>query len=117
MSYEGILQLLCTNGHYWTINFREEDLVIKCPICSEPVVFRNSVDNTNGDSWGMILMEHFLKTPEVKQTCNLGHEHVVQAATYQIPTREERNQFRCYIDWKSEKMKFIVSDLTIKKGT
>lgn len=48
MSYEGYSQLLCKNGHYWTVDCWNSNGKQKCPTCGERQVWENSVDITNG---------------------------------------------------------------------
>lgn len=99
MSYEGYEQHICQNGHYFETDcsyFSNSEL---CPWCQATSAFINSVDCTNGDNDGIILdsvWDEFLICPAVKQTCNLGHEHIVRQATYRIPTQEELKKIRVY---------------------
>jgi len=51
MSYEGYSQLLCKDGHYWEVDCnctsgKLEDET--CPVCSNPAIWENMVDITNG---------------------------------------------------------------------
>ena len=97
MSYEGYNQHLCEKGH----RFDESAYVdeSKCP-CGSPSVWFNAVDDTNYESWGIIVdavwASEFRLTEEERQTCNLGHEHVTVPATYRAPTEEELERFRSY---------------------
>ncbi len=106
MSYEGYTQVLCKNGHYDTYDcyayaeyecgFEDSD-VWHCPICGEYGEFYNSVDQTNCDDVGYIIMEDLLLKESKKEQCNLGHYHVVEAATYRIPTEQEKYALQTYI--------------------
>lgn len=61
MSYEGYIQYWCAEGHYW-----ESDCYVaddNCPHCRKLSVFDNSVDETNGESWGYIHPR--MKEPDV----------------------------------------------------
>lgn len=50
MSFEGYIQKLCKNGHYWTadasIYSDDEDNI--CDVCGEKACWENLVDLTNG---------------------------------------------------------------------
>lgn len=97
MSYKGYVQAICENGHRYDFEAYESDAV--CPVCKGRPSFENGVDNTNGCSHGHVLSEEwdrFLLGVETVVTCNLGHPHVVQHATYRIPTKEELKPLRCW---------------------
>lgn len=95
MSYEGRIQFLCKNGHLGMCNCRDTP---SCN-CSTGIVWLNQIDDTNYYDEGIIKdWDHFLLTPEIKETCNLGHEHIIQEATYRIPTIEEEKNFRYWWD-------------------
>lgn len=47
MSYEGYVEHLCKNGHYWTIDVYQD--YHSCPHCTEESVWKHSVDCTNGE--------------------------------------------------------------------
>jgi hypothetical protein len=108
MSYEGYIQALCENGHYNQFQDRMDvdPEAEVCHICKSKIVWTNSVDDTNGDHWGLIppdLFNAFLKSPSKVETCNLGHSHVIFHEVYDIPTEEERVALRSYkgrFDWK-----------------
>jgi hypothetical protein len=94
VSYEGYVQCLCENGHYYE-NHRDpewDDLSVAaiCPVCRAVPVWKNSVDESNHDSYGIIPIEQlnasFLATPEETRVCDLGCLHVVRYATYRIPS-------------------------------
>lgn len=91
MSYEGRIQKWCVNGHY-SICFDDlywpterEDF---CGVCKEDIVFKNSVDNTNGEEVGYITPE-LMKDAE-HCTCNCGNYHQKTAAIYKIPIKEAK---------------------------
>ena len=98
MSYEGFEQHLCTNGHYWEedSSYAETDNV--CPFCKTPSVWYNCVDETNCEGVGYIPMQALLVTPAIKQTCNLGHEHVITPEVYRIPSNDEMDKMRTIRD-------------------
>jgi hypothetical protein len=48
MSYEGYSQFLCAKGHYWTVDCNMAEDGQECPICFEPAVWENMVNETNG---------------------------------------------------------------------
>jgi hypothetical protein len=107
MSYVGYEQHLCKSGHLFAQDseyFPGEVDAPNCPYCGEPSVFFNSVDNTNGEEWGLIPEEEWKGlqiTEEVRKICNLGHEHVIAKATYRIPTKEMRLRMRHFYDPES----------------
>ncbi len=96
MSYEGREQIICVRGHYY-----ERDVAYREPaicICGADVGWDNQVDDTNCDSYGEIpfalLVQKFQTTPEVVETCNLGHNHVTAPAVFRVPTHEETYKLR-----------------------
>lgn len=95
MSYEGYVQCLCKNGHYWD-DPGEYSETSECPICKSTAKWWNSVDETNCDSYGFIDMSVFLIKKADEQVCNLGHTHYIDHDTYRIPTFEETKKARCY---------------------
>ena len=95
MSYEGFSQLICSEGHYWTLdcNIVEDLQKNLCPICKKPAVFENMVDITNGsfDDDGTRI-DNFIEPEidkEVKLICKCGNEHVCSCSTYKIPKKIE----------------------------
>jgi len=102
MSYEGHEQHLCKNGHLWVEPYSYGDPIDPCLVCKEPSVWCNSVSDTNCDSFGEILSwVTLILTPEVVETCNLGHRHIMQPATYRQPNEAELEALRHY--WDGEK--------------
>ena len=98
MSYEGYVQILCNNGHRFGIDAYSD--IDNCPYCGESIAFYNAVDVTNCDDYGIIpdvIWEKFLISPEKKEVCNLGHEHIVEQAVYRIPSKEEVESMRYYL--------------------
>ena len=103
MSYEGYVQCVCKNGHFFshpeTYGGNSE---VGCPTCDANPAFNNSVDETNGESTGYIPPELFAKkfliTAEVSEVCNLGHSHITSPAIYRIPTNDEAKELRHYFD-------------------
>lgn len=109
MSYEGYEQHLCKSGHLFSQDaqcFVGEELdKPDCPHCGESSVFCNSVDDTNGEEWGIIPKKEWEALQihaEVKKICNLGHEHVITEATYRVPTREMLLRMRHFYDPESD---------------
>lgn len=51
MSYEGFYEWLCAKGHYTATDAYQDDPE-KCPRCSANIVWRHSVDQTNGEIEG-----------------------------------------------------------------
>jgi len=107
MSYEGYTQNLCESGHRFNLDahwwFAKEPT---CPHCGLRICWSNDVDQTNCYDEGYISEEDwqkFLHTPEVTEVCNLGHTHVIQQATYLVPSNEEAQKVRTVIvSWTGE---------------
>lgn len=107
MSYEGREEYLCEGGHRFSVNSGNGRFTrtITCPYCKKPWVFLNDINDTNCESYGEIPKEEwqkFLLTPEVKKTCDLGHEHVIQEATYRKPTDDEAENIRTYFQTQND---------------
>lgn len=97
MSYEGYDQVLCSNGHLSCLDayetfMCEEDW--RCH-CGAPIAFTNSVDETNGDSFGFMDMGEFVSEPAVFEECPCcKHSRMVSYPVYRIPTEKERQGAR-----------------------
>lgn len=106
MSYEGYEQCLCENGHYWEQDCRDEDRF--CVECHLPIVWQNSVAETNVDGYGHIDMEQF-KVAEAKvdacPTCK--HTKEVEPARYRMPTPEETKAARTRYESIFEEGEFV----------
>ncbi len=99
MSYEGYVQHICTHGHRYDKDVYEPEQTCHC---GSPSAWHNSVDLTNGDSYGRISsqeFERFLREPAVVETCNLGCQHITKEATYNIPYHSVVRQ---YHDWRTD---------------
>lgn len=92
MSYEGYIQSLCEKGHQGPdidcySSSSEEIKQHKCQAlvegeqCLASLGWTNSVDDTNCDSRGYRFMEQL--TEQVVKTCDMGHEHIWTAATFE----------------------------------
>ena len=71
MSYEGIEQILCKNGHYYefdvyynkiyegfkTIEYDSPDEIWNCPVCKEKAGWINIIDATYNENNRIILEE------------------------------------------------------------
>jgi len=69
MSYEGRIQVICKNGHYHEIDIYDGNQD-NCHTCEERIIWRNGVDDTNGESAGYIKI-----TPELEHICETcGHK-------------------------------------------
>lgn len=95
MSYEGYVQGICQNGHLnrYAEHYGSEPYI--CPDCKSDLAWQNAVDQTNCDEWGFIPPSEFAKlliSAEKRQTCNLGHQHVVHHAIYRRPKEGELRQ-------------------------
>lgn len=99
MSYEGHTQGLCRNGHptsfpcYYDIDYEQSQMRNwRCEartnnvVCGEPLGETNSVDDTNGESYGERLLVEI--SPAEVHTCDLGHQHDWTSARYRFS--EER---------------------------
>ena len=91
MSYEGYERVLCRNGHLFVANCYDSIFLDetddstyswKCPICNEPMVWFESVDQTNNGGVSRVLIEY--KTHECScPTC--GNQHYLSPTQYYIP--------------------------------
>ena len=97
MSYEGYVQCICTNGHYFTADCYAEST---CN-CGAAAAIENQVDQTNGEDWGYIPpadWERFIISPAKSVTCDYGFIYVTEGARYRIPAEGELWPFRTYRD-------------------
>jgi len=123
MSYEGSEEYLCKNGHLWggPSLYGSADPGL-CPDCKTPIVWSHSIDDTNCDAWGIVLKEEWdklLVSPAKVATCNLGHQHVVEASRYRQPTKEELKMMKRYWDSVTQSYKpcYPIDDsLRLKKS-
>lgn len=100
MSYEGHIQFLCKNGHYWEEGYMYGEKQGVCPTCKEEAVWDNSVDDTNCDNLGEIDMAAFLVKPAKKCVCSCcGNTHNKSDNVYRIPNPYETVMARTY--WNS----------------
>ena len=109
MSYEGYEQHLCKNGHRFDIDayWFGYDQIPTCDICGELSVFCNSIDDTNGEEYGIILEDGWktlLIEKEKTETCSqCQHTEVIEPAKYRVPTEEQLKKIRHYRpDWDGE---------------
>jgi hypothetical protein len=105
VSYEGYVQTICENGHYGEHN--DYDDLETCSVCGAPFAMYNCVDDTNCEQSGVIpqeVLDSFLVSPAVKETCNLGHVHVTAPARYRAPSKEEIPFLRHYIPYYSDEL-------------
>lgn len=99
MSYEGREQHICANGHQFDTNakYQFDESPVYCQYCGAESVWYNPVDDTNGEAYGEIVDWRSLQlTAGYSETCNLGHLHVIEEATYRIPTKEELEKLQCF---------------------
>ena len=84
MSYEGYTQSLCEKGHLSCFDCWDDQE--KCR-CGEKIVWRNNVDQTNGDGEEFVIdMSKYVKTPRKTETCQCcGAVKVLEEETYSIP--------------------------------
>jgi hypothetical protein len=93
MSFEGYYQLICKNGHQFSVDcFFAEPEEAKCPVCNEKTAWWNLVDITNGsfdENKNRIdgYMELEIDKPEIWcNSCECKTPHKISIATYKIPT-------------------------------
>lgn len=101
MSYEGYRQALCQEGHYYTYDVYNP--YVDCPYCHSPTAWENSVDQTNGEEWGVIpldLLKGYIIEEAAVETCpTCGVSKTKTATRYRIPTEEERRAMRHAYHW------------------
>jgi len=92
MSFEGYYQVLCKNGHSYTLDIYGDDIECsKCPICDECNTWWNIVNTTNGslDDQGEQIdgyVELEILTEAKECTCSCcDNIHTSKFATYKIP--------------------------------
>lgn len=109
MSWEGYSQFLCGNGHFFTGSADLTDngcwhdpidiSLARCPVCKEGAVLENRVNETNHTpGQGGLDLSRLLIEDERIETCNLGHQHVVNHARYRIPSPDELESLRIYYE-------------------
>lgn len=103
MSYEGYDQCICEKGHYFISDCYWTDDKPICPICGSTMTWYNAVDQTNGNDFGYIsfndLKEKFLVQDKEYKTCeHCGHHELVHPEIFRIPTKEETDPLRTYLD-------------------
>lgn len=74
MSYEGYVEYYCGNGHRIGSRDCYEDSPIKCPVCGNTEMIRDSVDQTNGCecSEGYVCHAH----PKIKESDIIKYDPV-----------------------------------------
>lgn len=109
MSWEGYYQLLCKNGHQWSVDgYDYSSECCLCPHCKEPSVYWNQVDQTN-DNGDEDVVEFEEIEPAKMCTCACGNLHQIAPPRYKMPpTREEggRGHHGAYTNnpWGSDKV-------------
>jgi len=99
MSYEGYSQLLCKNGHKWSVDcnelmYCEPKDYPECPKCGEPHIWENMVNVTNGsfDDNGYRI-DGFVELEvdeEISGECSwCGEKHICERI-YKIPDGDEK---------------------------
>lgn len=95
MSYEGYLEKLCSNGHYWSCDppYPAEGADC-CRKCGENSVFTWEVDQTNGIEWDEngVVIPHTTGFPfeiagweDVWCEDHYGNKYAVKHLLYKIP--------------------------------
>ena len=84
MSYEGTYQCLCKNGHQSFVDVYSHEK--ECCFCHTPFVWRQSIDETNGEGSKKELK--LLKDNLMEKCTHCGHEKLIEPAVYEIPKDE-----------------------------
>jgi len=90
MSYEGYVQLLCKNGHYWTVDCYAEVEPETCPNCRCPAIWRNGVNITNGSFDENNKRIDNYKKLKVKKRRVCNHCKSILETIYYIPKRGKK---------------------------
>ncbi len=103
MSYEGYTQNICKAGHYYERDCYEEYELCGVPGCTEPPAWSNSVDQTNGEEFGVIpdeKLDTFIISKPGTHECPTCHHVKLEGYTiYRIPTKEETREMRHAYRW------------------
>lgn len=122
MSYEGYIQELCANGHLSEEpeSYCDYEVGARCLVCGAEIVWKNSVDDTNGDACGAVPMKMLEISPEkVEETKEeVDGRWVVSirrtVAVYRIPSRAETKLLRSW--WDGDVCRFIESGREVDPG-
>jgi hypothetical protein len=110
MSYEGYDQILCANGHFTTRD-AYDDREDTCSFCGAEFVWRNDVDQTNCEEFGVIDMSKLLIAETKFDKCNkCGHCSVTEPSRYRIPGKHETQYLREYYHETSGKYHYVQSN-------
>jgi hypothetical protein len=94
MSYEGYIEFLCEEGHYWTADanvfsygsMEERREAFKCKICAKSVKYIARVDETNGidetDPYTMQAPKELLGYTDIPCTDHHGNKYFTRAKRY-----------------------------------
>ncbi len=101
MSYEGSVQHICEKGHYTSSDCYTE--AETCCVCEAKLVFRNAVDETNGDAYGYIPLK-LLEVEAPERTVETSYREdgrqvdviTVVHGVYKAP--EDPESVRTYVD-------------------
>lgn len=91
MSYEGYTQYLCATGHYWIVEADIDSYIqAMCPHDTQPAVWHNGVDITNGshDEAGLRIDGYVDLTLKQEYLCTCatcGVKHEAKPPEYYIP--------------------------------
>lgn len=96
-SYEGYVQLLCANGHYWVVDCYQycTEAAEVCSKCGKPAVWSNQVDLTNGshDEDTGARIDGYIELEVVKEDkcskCGQTTEVIYKVPNREIPVQEE----------------------------
>lgn len=93
MSYEGYVEALCEDGHYYSWDCYDDppkvcDAKIKDGSCQKSLVWWNPVDQTNGDG-SEFEAKLELAEEAVYDTCpTCSHNNMISQVRYKIPTNQ-----------------------------
>lgn len=87
MSYEGYVQFICPQGHYWTEDCYQDRG--ECPKCGYAAIWENSVDITNGSFEGDERIDGYVEL-KIKKQDKCDKCNSILEETYHIPKNKGR---------------------------
>lgn len=87
MSFEGYSRMLCTNGHLDTCDVHDPDQPERCETCGKPFVWKEVVDQTNGDEFAFKTKLEINRPAEYTTCMECGHRAQDKEETYKIPVK------------------------------
>lgn len=88
MSFEGRYQILCRGGHYFEVDAHTviDWVHWRCEHCDATVAWSNTIDDTNCDEHGKVVLK--VKRGVVFCTCVCGHRHAKAPQTFYRPKKK-----------------------------